>query len=341
MTVHLPIEAQGESLASPGSERIAVLLVDDQLVVGEAVRRSLCEEPDIAFHFCANPLDAIAIARQVQPTVILQDLVMPSVNGLDLVRAYRADSHTSAIPIIVLSTKEEARVKSDAFQLGANDYMVKLPDRIELIARIRYHSAAYLSHLQRDEAYRALRESQRELMETNLELQRLTNVDGLTGLNNRRYFEEYFAKEWQQAMRAKEPLSLLMIDIDHFKQYNDTYGHLAGDEILKCVGQAVRAAFLRPKDATVRMGGEEFVVVLPQTPAAGLATLAEKVVRTVEALDIPHEASSISDRVTVSVGGATRIPKSSDSPFALIEAADQAMYAAKQAGRNRAVLAGD
>jgi two-component system chemotaxis family response regulator WspR len=102
---------------------------------------------------------------------------------------------------------------------------VKLPDRIELIARIRYHSAAFLSQIQRDDAYKALRKSQQELMEANFALQRLTNVDGLTGLSNRRYFDEYVETEWRQAIRAREPISMLMVDIDHFKQYNDTYGH--------------------------------------------------------------------------------------------------------------------
>ena len=321
-----------------GEPPIVVLLVDDQALIGEAVRRAVCDEPGVTFHFCADPLDALAAAKRLRPTVILQDLVMPAVNGLDLVREYRADLETQAIPIIVLSTKEEASVKSEAFRLGANDYLVKLPDRIELIARIRYHSRAYVTHIQRDEAYRALRQSQQELMEINLELQRLTNVDGLTGLSNRRYFEEYFETEWAQATRAQEPISLLMVDIDHFKQYNDTYGHLAGDEVLRSVAQAVKACFRRPRDLAVRMGGEEFVVILPQTPRRDVLALAETAVRAVEGLNISHGASSVSDRVTISVGGATHVPERGDPRLALLETADQAMYEAKQTGRNRAVI---
>lgn len=338
MTIHGPIEPDTEELLPACADSVIVLLIDDQLVVGEAVRRALCDEENIEFHFCSSPLEAVATARRVRPTVILQDLVMPSVDGLDLVRQYRADPVTAAIPIIVLSSKEEATVKGEAFRIGANDYMVKLPDRIELIARVRYHSAAYLSHLQRDEAYRALRKSQQELMEINLELQRLTNVDGLTGLSNRRYFEEYFAKEWRHAVRSQEPISLLMIDIDHFKQYNDSFGHLAGDEVLKAVAQAVQSVFQRPKDLTVRMGGEEFVVILPQTPASGVGVLADRVVRAVEALNIPHGASSTSEWVTISVGGATCVPEESASALDLVETADKAMYQAKQTGRNRAVV---
>lgn len=320
------------------SQPIMVLLVDDQIMVGEAVRRALLDEVGIEFHYCSNPLDALAIARTVQPTVILQDLVMPSVNGLDLVRQYRADPHTRNTPIIVLSTKEEASVKSDAFRAGANDYLVKLPDRIELIARIRYHSAAYLSQIQRDEAYRALRKSQQELMQANFALQRLTNVDGLTGLSNRRYFDEYFETEWRQAARDRQPLSLLIIDIDHFKQFNDTYGHLAGDEVLRKVAQAVQAAFRRPKDLVVRLGGEEFVVVLPATPLGHLAMLAQRAVEAVEALDLAHSSSPVSGRVTISVGGAGCQPDREDRRLALMEAADKALYEAKRLGRNRAVI---
>ena len=319
-------------------QSIMVLLVDDQIMVGEAVRRALLEEEGIEFHYCSNPVDALAIARKVQPTVILQDLVMPSVNGLDLVRQYRADPHTRSTPIIVLSTKEEASVKSEAFRAGANDYLVKLPDRIELIARIRYHSAAYLSQIQRDEAYRALRKSQQELMQANFELQRLTNVDGLTGLSNRRYFDEYFETEWRQAARERHPLSLLIIDIDHFKQYNDTYGHLAGDEVLRAVAQTVQRTYRRPKDLVVRLGGEEFVVVLPATPLADLPMLAQRVVDAIIALDLPHKSSPVINRVSISVGGASCLPGREDRRMMLLEAADKALYQAKREGRNRAVI---
>jgi two-component system chemotaxis family response regulator WspR len=322
------------------ADAVTVLLVDDQMMVGEAIRRALADEPGVEFHYCGNPAEALAMAKAAKPTIILQDLVMPGVNGLDLVRAYREDPATARVPIIVLSTREEPTVKRDAFAVGANDYLVKLPDRIELIARIRYHSAAYLTQLQRDEAYRALAESQQKLVETNRELERLTNVDGLTGLSSRRYFNQRMEAEWKRAVRAHEPLSMLMIDVDHFKQYNDTYGHLPGDDVLKRVARAIEQGCKRSTDLAARYGGEEFAVILPITPLEDLQVVAERMCRSVEALNIPHGTSNVAPCVTVSVGGATAMPERTGSIFALVDAADKALYAAKRTGKNRVVMSG-
>ena len=140
--------------------QVSVLLVDDQPIIGEAVRRMLLGEPDITFHYCKDAANAVARAVEVRPTVILQDLVMPDIDGLSLVRLFRENEATRETPMIVLSTKEEPKIKAEAFGLGANDYLVKLPDRLELLARIRYHSKGYINLLQRNEAYRALQVSQ-------------------------------------------------------------------------------------------------------------------------------------------------------------------------------------
>jgi signal transduction histidine kinase len=147
-----------------------VLLVDDQAFVGEAVRRLLADQSDIDLHYCSDPLAAIGQAAQVHPTVILQDLVMPQIDGLDLVRMFRAHPSTAQTPIVVLSTREDPYVKSQAFAAGANDYLVKLPDKVELAARIRLHSKAYVNAVQRDEAMQALRVSQRQLLESHTAL---------------------------------------------------------------------------------------------------------------------------------------------------------------------------
>ncbi len=150
--------------------RVMLLLVDDQAFIGEAVRRAVANEPDIDFHFCAHAPEALSLAENIRPTVILQDLVMPGADGLDLVRRYRKSSVVGKTPVIVLSVRDEAATKSEAFFAGANDYLVKLPDRVELLARVRYHSGAYITQLERDEAMRALRESQQKLMATNTSL---------------------------------------------------------------------------------------------------------------------------------------------------------------------------
>lgn len=143
--------------------RVRVLLIDDQIIIGEAVRRMLATERDIDFLFCSDPTRAVQTANEFRPTVILQDLVMPEINGLTLLRFFRANAATREVPMIVLSVKEEANVKAEAFALGANDYLVKLPDPIELIARVRHHSRGYIAQLERNEAYAALQQSEQRL----------------------------------------------------------------------------------------------------------------------------------------------------------------------------------
>ncbi|AOE87168.1 response regulator [Pseudomonas sp. TCU-HL1] len=324
---------------TPVEPSVMVLLVDDQAMIGETVRRALITEPGIDFHFCADPLQAVSLALQLKPTVILQDLVMPGVDGLSLLAKYRAVPALHDVPIIVLSTKEEPTVKSAAFSAGANDYLVKLPDAIELVARIRYHSRSYVTLLQRDEAHRALRESQQQLLETNLVLQRLMNSDGLTGLSNRRHFDEYLDMEWRRALREQSELSLLMIDVDHFKGYNDSFGHVAGDEALRRVAEAIRASGSRATDLAARYGGEEFAMVLPGTASGGARLLAEKVRRSIEALAIPHDKPVAGSVLSVSIGVATLVPKTGQPSLLLVDTADQGLYQAKNNGRNQVALA--
>lgn len=144
---------------------VIVLLVDDQPIIAEAIKRMVEGSSDITFHYCSDPTKAIEVANQISPTVILQDLVMPDIDGLQLVKYFRANPATAQVPLIVLSTKEEPAIKAEAFALGANDYMVKLPDRLEVLARIRYHSTGYIRLLQRNEAYAKLAESKKKLQD--------------------------------------------------------------------------------------------------------------------------------------------------------------------------------
>jgi two-component system chemotaxis family response regulator WspR len=314
---------------------VTVLLVDDQAIVGAAVRYTLRDQPHFRFHHCTDPHEALGLAKQINPTVILQDLVMPGVDGLTLVEQYRASPVTQEVPVIVLSSTDSPAVKSEAFRRGANDYLIKPTDPVELIARLRHHAKSYLNFIRREEAYRALRETQRQFIELNAELQRLSKIDGLTGLNNRRCLDIYLETEWKRSARDKKPLALLMIDVDYFKRYNDTYGHLAGDDVLKRVAATIRETLSRPADFTARFGGEEFIGVLPNTGLTGAKHVADKVRRAVEELHIEHSASAATGYVTISIGVASMDAKRDGTLTALVEAADVALYEAKKLGRNR------
>lgn len=327
-----------DDISSINTFRISVLLVDDQPMIAEAVRRALEEEKDIEFHYCSDPTKAIKIANRIKPTIILQDLVMPEVNGLMMVKFFRVNQETSQVPIIVLSTKEDPKIKSEAFSLGVNDYLIKLPDKIELIARLRYHSTAYIYHKQRDEAFAALQESQRQLREANLALEKLSSLDGLTGIANRRQFDKMLAKEWNRAMRNRSPLSLLMLDVDFFKLYNDTYGHQKGDSCLKFMAQVLKDNEKRPADLAARYGGEEFAVILPETDSKGAKEIALTILEMIRAAAIPHKSSTVCKCLTASIGCSTMIVGRQDQAETLISLADHALYQAKGQGRNQVVV---
>lgn len=316
-----------------------VLLVDDQAIVAEALRLMLAREPDIELHVCQSAAQALPKARELRPTVILQDLVMPDVDGFTLVRFFRADPELAGVPIIVLSSKEDPRDKSRAFEIGASDYLVKIPDKIELIARVRAHSRSFQAQLERDEAYRALEALKHQLEVKNAELQRLSAVDGLTGLANRRRFDEALELECRRARRENAPISLIMTDVDFFKKYNDAYGHQGGDECLRRVASVLALGARRPADLAARYGGEEFALILPQTSAEGAAIVAETLRAGVAALNILHAGSAAAPHVTLSLGVASLEATDPElEPKQLVELADVALYSAKRGGRNRWVL---
>jgi two-component system chemotaxis family response regulator WspR len=304
----------------------------------------LASEPDLTFHYCGNSADAIAAAERFGPTVILQDLIMPGVDGLTLVRRYRAIEATRNVPIVVLSTKEDPVVKKDAFTAGANDYLVKLPDKIELVARIRLHSKAYLNQIQRDEAHRSLSESQRQLVVSNSalaeriselqvardELSRLVSTDALTGLNSRRRWFELAATEFIRYRRYGRPLTFLMADLDFFKRINDTFGHDAGDEVLRQFGGVLGVAS-RQSDVAGRIGGEEFAVMLPETAADGAEEVARRIVAECRKLDIATPAGQVKLSCSVGIAEATVVDATVEE---VLRRADTALYDAKHSGRD-------
>lgn len=329
-------QQDGEALGNP-----IVLLVDDQQIIAEGIRKMLTDDPDITLHYCNDPRQAINKAIEISATVILQDLVMPEVDGYTLLRFYRKHPRTAAIPVIVLSSKEDPADKSEAFSQGANDYLVKLPDKIELVARIRAQSQSYLLQLAREEAFRKLHVLQKELEIRNAELQRLSSVDGLTGIANRRHFDERLDQEFKRALRENLELSLILIDVDFFKPFNDNYGHQMGDDCLRAVAAALAGALHRPGDFVARYGGEEFVVVLPGTDAKGAMVTAEALRTAVESKNVKHEFSKAAKHVTISLGIASTTPRQGMLPKMLIVAADSALYEAKEGGRNRYKVATD
>ncbi|MEJ7807881.1 MAG: diguanylate cyclase [Telluria sp.] len=321
------------SLLNPAAVR--VLIVDDQPIVLEQLRRMLTGLDNMDVCFVTESAQALEAALAFRPTVILQDMIMPGISGMDLIRHYREQPALAAVPVIVLSAIDTPAVKGSCFEIGANDYLIKVPDRIELLARIRYHSAAYVKGIERDEAFDLLKVSQQQLADANFHLQKLTGQDGLTGIANRRRFDEVMRTEWQRGCRTGQPLSLLMCDVDHFKRYNDSFGHLAGDLCLQRVAAVLTGNLKRPGDLAARYGGEEFALVLPDTDARGAMAVAQGCRSYLENLAIPASDSDAASVVTMSVGVATMRPTSAAEADSLLREADRALYSAKQGGRNR------
>lgn len=326
--------------AQRATRRTIVLIVDDQPTVADAIKRMLLEDPQMDVHYCSDVGSALRVAHQVHPTVILQDLVMPNVDGFAMLRFFRADREVSNVPVIVLSSKEDPRDKSKAFELGASDYLVKVPDKIELLARVRAHARAFFLQAERDEAFRAVEQMKKQLEERNVELQRLSMTDGLTAIPNRRHFDDMLQREWRRGHRDKFPVALIMIDVDQFKRYNDTYGHQAGDECLQRIAEVLKNVARRPGDVAARYGGEEFALLLPQTDVDGACVVASNLKMLVEKLNIPHSASEVAPHVTLSLGIAcVTEPPASMQPDELVAIADRALYRSKRNGRNRWTVA--
>ena len=319
-----------------------VLLVDDQMTIIQIVRAMVGEELDIEFHFVDNAAAAIRNAIELKPTVILQDLSMPGTDGFELVRQYRAHPDLVNVPVIVLSIADDPKLKARAFDVGANDYVVKLPDKLDLLARLRYHSAAYNAGLERDEAFHFLRESQQKLAEANLELRKLAAVDAelqrlaardaLTGLVNRRRFDDVLRTEWPRARRDQYPVSLLLANVDRFRLYGENHGADAGDHCLKGFAKAITANLKRPADLAGRYG-DEFAILLPNTDSQGAMTVAEKCRADIEALKISNTGSE-QKVLTVSIGVASMVPLENIAYEELIRVANRALKNAKEQGRN-------
>jgi two-component system chemotaxis family response regulator WspR len=346
------LRAQHVAALGPMIETSNVLLVDDQQIVGEAVRRLLGGERDLVVHYCANPEQAIELANRLDPTVILQDLVMPGMDGLELLRRFRSNAQTAETPIVVLSSKEDPRVKRDAFAAGASDYLVKLPDNVELIARVRYHCAACLMQRRKNEMAAALAESQRTLAErveelqaalversrfraeleaANARLARESFLDTLTEMLNRRGLEHQLAVELARATRDHVPLFALLADCDNFKTVNDTLGHDAGDRVLQEIARRI-SSVVRAGDHVARVGGDEFLIILSSVQAQQAVATAERIRTAV--VDTPIDAAGQPTRQSISVA-VFEVPPKAKSTTDVLAQGTAPLHASKEAGRNR------
>jgi two-component system chemotaxis family response regulator WspR len=340
------------------SEILRVLIVDDQAIILEAVRRMLADASELEVHLLSDPLQSIQQALAVRPHVILLDLNMEPLDGLDVLAQLRAHPELTDISVVMLSAAEEPETKVEAFRRGANDYVVKLPSALELIARVRYHARACAAAGARESAFRALLESraalelrnrqiedqkaQLELM--NRELTEASLTDALTGLRNRRYLKFHLEQAQpvldgpaERRQPAAGHFTLCLFDLDHFKQINDRYGHEIGDAVLIEVARRLRAT-LRSSDGLLRWGGEEFLVVGRGCDLVGATEFAHRVQACISTEPM-RLSNGQSLRVTCSLGfvplpwvAANGERLSRDQ---LLNLADIALYLSKLEGRNR------
>jgi diguanylate cyclase (GGDEF)-like protein len=294
-------------------QRPAILIVDDVPTNVQILADALSSGYRIKV--ASNGVDALEIAqRESHPDLILLDVMMPDMDGFEVCRQLKADTQTMKIPVIFVTAKDTEIDEEFGLNLGAVDYIGK-PFSIPIAkARIRNHIQL---------------KQQADLLES------LSMNDALTQIPNRRRFDQALASEWKRAAHDGAPLSLVLIDIDYFKQYNDCYGHVAGDVCLQVVAEELSKGVTRSNDLVVRYGGEEFVAILPETHQEAAIRLAERLRERIEKLGLPHAYPNAESIVTISLGVATQTKFPGNALPQILDAADKALYMAKEGGRNR------
>lgn len=297
-------------------EQPSILIVDDERFNLTTLHGVL--KDDYKIMVAGSGEQALKAVQKRHPDLILLDINMPGLNGYEVCRRLKEDSATQSIPVVFITALSDSKDESYGLDLGASDYITK-PFNISVVrARVR---------------------TQIRLKQQSDQLSEIAFKDAITGVNNRRAFDERMVLEWNRCKREAQALSVIMLDVDQFKRYNDTYGHGKGDDCLRTVGKVLSAQMQRAADFAARYGGEEFVVLLPGTDVAGASAVAEQIRAGLEAQAVPHEASSVSTVVTASLGVASVKPSDDSTPAALLERADQSLYRAKSGGRNRVVAA--
>jgi diguanylate cyclase (GGDEF)-like protein len=301
-----------------------ILLADDTLSIRMVVRKYI-EDAGHEVVLADDGDEAFRRFEEETPDLVLLDVVMPKMNGYKTARHIRSlcQEREDWIPIVFLTAMASEQDLVKGIEAGGDDYLIKPISQIVLNAKLT--------------AMQRIAEMRRQLQQANAQLRRLSEIDGLTGLSNRRRFDEVYDRAYERALLMRRPLSLLMMDVDHFKAYNDCYGHQAGDECLKKVAAAIQRSARRPSDLAARYGGEEFVVLLPDADLDYAREIAEETRRAMAAMNLAHERSATAPHVTLSVGAIAFMPSAAPPPDAseILRLADQNLYLAKKNGRDR------
>ncbi|QEI12820.1 GGDEF domain-containing response regulator [Cellvibrio japonicus] len=300
-----------------------ILLVEDSATLRHAMRNYIIEaghEPLIA----RSGEEALQMLENTPVDMIIMDVEMPGLNGFETTRLIREWLGGHWIPIIFVTGLNEDESYREGIEAGGDDYLIKPVSFMIIKAKIR--------------AMERIAEMRDQLNQLNTELEALSQLDSLTQIYNRRTFNDLAEQQWALAKRHQLPISALMIDVDHFKLFNDHYGHPAGDSCLKKISQAIKSCLHRSADLFGRYGGEEFIVLLPETDTQGALHVAQSINQAIEALNLRHDVSPSSHLVTASIGGATCVRTTGHSLEELIKSADRALYKVKRSGRNRALI---
>jgi len=309
--------------------RQKILIIDDTAANIQILHAVLQDAYSI--FFATSGRDGIEMARKELPDLILLDIMMPEMDGYAVCTKLKGDPLTRQIPLIFITTMSNIEDEMKGLALGAIDYITKPFSPPIVNARVK-------NHLELKRQRDLLEKVTVELDKKNLALNLLAREDALTGLANRRYFNEVLESERKRAIRSRQLLSLILCDVDFFKSYNDHYGHVAGDKCLQVIGQILLQTFKRAGDLPARYGGEEFAIIFPDTPPGNAGLLAEKLRQGMMAQALPHAFSTAAEVVTLSFGVVEAQPNSERNAEWYINEADKALYRAKERGRNQVVV---
>lgn len=328
---------------------MAILIVDD-IPVNLMLLEEMLQQEGYTDMYCVRSgqeaLEMLAAtedaeAEEKRIDLILMDVMMPGMDGIETCQRIKAQDGLRDIPVIMVTVRDDDEALAQAFAMGATDYIIKPVKEIELLARVRAALKLKRETDRRKAREQELVELTRQLETLNRRLMHMVPRDSLTEVGNRRYFDEILVREWNRARREAVPLSLLMVDLDDFKKFNETHGRNKGDECLRKVADALRCVLKRAGDTVVRYGGEEFAAILPNTPSGGALAVAHEFMEQMAALNTGCGGASLGGGLTASIGLATAEPCRDSDMQGLIIAADGARYLAKGEGGNRIKVALD